>query len=176
MQLNDSMLGEFLIDAGLVSRRQLAALEESHSSVPLARALIDGGVLGEDEVRRAEAHALGIPFVALTKHDINEHALVMLPEPLCRAHNLVAYKVGDGLEVALLDVADLEALEPLRDYLPKQIYPRLTTRASVRAALLHYQKLLKERFGERLLRETNPHKQLEVLLRHAAHHGVLTAS
>lgn len=169
MHLTDSVLRDFLIDAGLVSRRQLDEIAPHHSGKPLGRALVDSGTLGEDEVRRAVAHALGIPFVILERGDIDEAALTLLPEPLCRAHRMVAYRSGEALEVALLDLSDLEALDPLRGQLPKKIVPRLTTRESVRRGLLRYQQLLKERFGERLLRERNPHKQLEVLLRHAAH-------
>jgi len=124
--------------------------------------------LGDDERRHALAHDLGVPFVTLERDDISIDALQMLPEPLCRAHNLVAYKEsGDKLEVALLDLADLAALEPLRAQLGKRVVPRLTSRESLRRALLLYQKTLKEKYGNKLLRETNPHKALETLLQHA---------
>jgi len=123
---------------------------------------------GDDEARHALAHELGVPFVTLERDDISTDALQLLPEPLCRAHNLVAYKEsGDTLEVALLDLAGLEALEPLRAQLRKKIVPRLTTRDSLRRALVLYQKILKEKYGEKLLRESNPRKALETLLRHA---------
>ena len=167
MDFSDSVLKDFLIDAGLVSRRQLEALPGDKS---LSRALIDGGVLSEDEVRRAAAHALGVPFVVLEEDDISTDALSLLPEPLCRAHHLAAYRTqGDKLEVAALDLKDLEALEPLYHTLPFKIAPRLTTRDSLRKALLSYQRHLKERFGERLRAEKNPHRLLEALLRHALH-------
>ncbi len=124
--------------------------------------------LSDDEGRHALAHDLGVPFVSLEREDISLDALQQLPEPLCRAHNLVAYKEsGDTLEVALLDLADLDALEPLRAQLGKKIVPRLTTRDSLRRALLLYQKILKETYGEKLHKETHPHKTLETLLRHA---------
>jgi type IV pilus assembly protein PilB len=124
--------------------------------------------LSDDESRHALAHDLGVLFVSLEREDISPEALQQLPEPLCRVHNLVAYKEsGDKLEVALLDLADLDALEPLRAQLGKKIAPRLTTRDSLRRALLLYQKILKEKYGEKLHKETNPHKTLETLLRHA---------
>ncbi len=167
MDLSDSVLRDFLVDAGLVSRRQIEALPEDKS---LSRALIDGGVLSEDEVRRAAAHALGVPFVVLTEDDISTDALSLLPEPLCRAHHVAAYRTqGDKLEVAVLDLKDLEALDPLRGALPYKIAPRLTTRDSLRKALLSYQRHLKERFGERLRAEKDPRRLLEALLRHALH-------
>ena len=124
--------------------------------------------MSDDESRHALAHDLGVPFVTLEREDISTEALQKLPEPLCRAHNLVAYKESaDKLEVALLDLKDLEALEPLRGQLRKKIILRLTTRDSLRRALLLYQKTLKEKFGDRLQRENNPHKLLDALLRHA---------
>lgn len=125
-------------------------------------------LLSDDEHRHALAYELGVPFVTLQRDDISVEALQLLPEPLCRAHNLVAYNTtGDKLEVALLDLADLEQLEPLRAQLGKKIAPRLTTRESLRRALLLYQKTLKEKFGALLQQSINPHKALEALLRHA---------
>ncbi|MEK7109555.1 MAG: ATPase, T2SS/T4P/T4SS family, partial [Patescibacteria group bacterium] len=124
--------------------------------------------LSDDGRRHALAHDLGVPFVTLERGDISVEALQLLPEPLCRAHNLVAYKEsGDTLEVALLDLKDLEALEPLRSQLHKKLVPRLTTRDSLRRALVLYQKTLKEKFGGLLQQTSNPHKLLEALLRHA---------
>lgn len=168
MHIQDSILKDFLIDSGVLSRGQIEAASERAEGKPLTRALIDGGVLSEDEVRRAAAHALGIPFVVLEKHDISPEALMLLPEPLCRAHNLAAYASdGQKIEVALLDIADLDALEPLKASLNLKIVPRLTTRESLRKALLLYQKTLKDSFGEKLLQENDPHRALQALLRHA---------
>lgn len=170
MHLTDSVLRDFLIDTGLLSRGQVDDVVRQAQDKPLSRALIDGGILSEDEVRRAAAHALGVPFVILGAGDIDDAALEALPEPLCRAHNLAAYRAqGDVLEVALLNIEDLEALEPLYQQLRHRVVPRLTTRDSLRRALVRYQKLLKERFGDKVLREQHPHRLLEVLLRHAAH-------
>ncbi len=125
-------------------------------------------LLSEDERRHALAHELGVPFVTLERDDISVEALQMLPEPLCRAHQLVAYKTeGDTLEVALLNLQDLGVLEPLRQQLRKRVVPRLTTADSLRRALLLYQKTLKEKYGAVLTQSSNPRTMLETLLRHA---------
>lgn len=120
-------------------------------------------LLGEDEVRRAAAYTFGVPFVVLERSDINLDAMLLIPEPLSRTRNAVAYARGEdgSVEVALLDLADLEALEFLK---PLKIKPRLTTRASMKQALLHYQKHLKEKF-ETMLK--NGAQTVEGLLRHA---------
>jgi len=122
----------------------------------------------DDERRHALAHEQGVPFVTLETDDISPRALELLPEPLCRAHSLAAYAVHhDSIEVALLDLGDLSALEPLRARLGKKILPRLATRESVRRALLLYQKILKQTLGDRLMSEKDPSLVLSLLLEHA---------
>ena len=70
MRVEEGQLKEFLLDAGLVSRSQLDATLKNANGKPLSHALIEGGVLSEEEVRRASAHALGIPYVVLLPEDI----------------------------------------------------------------------------------------------------------
>ncbi len=150
MQGNDHVLGQFLIDAGLLTRSQLSDL--SQSTAPLSRTLVDLGIMGEDEVRRATAHALGVPFVVIDPYDIDIAALTLIPEPLSRSRNLVAFRdAGGTMSVALLDLADLEALEPLLasgHFGSRRVVAHLTTRDTVMRALHKYQIHLKEKFGE----------------------------
>lgn len=121
----------------------------------------------DDERRRAEAHSLGIPFVTLTREDISIDALVLIPEPLSRARNIVAYRTHNGtLEVALLDMSDLEAVDFLR--VQHRITPRLTDRSSIKHALVVYQKHLKEKFAGMLKQGK---EAADSLLRHALHSG-----
>lgn len=115
-------------------------------------ALVAAGVLSEDQARRAAAHALGVPFVALDHDTLSLDALVLIPEPVARSRGAVAYRAGDGaVEVALLDLDVLPAL----DFLSRthKVLPRLTTQDSITFALRRYQKHLKETLGERLSRE-----------------------
>lgn len=122
---------------------------------------------GEDEKRHALAHDLGVPFVTFDRHDIEPDAVVVIPEPLCRAHNMLAFRTKDGaVEVALLDLEALEVLQPLRAHLPK-LLPRLTTEASIKGGLVRYQQLLKEKFEPLLSQVKHPVHLLRGLLSHA---------
>ena len=123
--------------------------------------------MGDDERRHALAHELGLPFVQLDRDTISLDALVLVPEPLAREHNIVAYKLADGsLQVALLDVADLGELEFLRSRY--RLLPRLTSRESMTRGLLHYQRHLRDTYGEALEHTESPNL-LDSLLRHALH-------
>ena len=107
-------------------------------------------VESEDERRRKEAQRLGIPFVVLERDDLSLETLVRIPEPFARTHQVIAYAAGpDYLEVALLSMEDLAAVEALFEAhpAPLKIKPRLTSRESIKRALLVYQKYLKEKFA-----------------------------
>lgn len=156
MYADETLLSEFLLDSGLVTRSQLAGVRvrAEESGLPLSRILIDAGMLSEDEVRRVMAKGLGIPFVALTPASVALDALAIIPEPFSRAHNAVGMRLqGTVLEVALLDLATLEELDALPAIATYTVIPRLTDRASMMGMLLQYQKHLKTNFGERLARE-----------------------
>ena len=157
------MLGDFLVDRGLLSRRSIDDTLGQAEGKPLYEALQGLGLIDEDELRRAAAHAMGVLFVEIPRHEIEPGALFLIPEPLARAHNLMAYRLGErGLEVALLDLADLQALEPL--HLSHKVLPRLTSRKSLTHGLIYYQKLLKEKFAAIL---GHGGDAVEALLHHA---------
>lgn len=160
------MFGQFLVDAGLLTRSQLGDL--SHSEAPLSKTLIDLGIMGEDEVRRAQAHALGVPFVVVEPHDIAIESLILIPEPVSRSRGIVAFAADGGqVSVLLLDLADIEALRALEaegHFGGRRVVPHLTTRETIKRALLKYQKHLKEKFGELL---SDGRHVAEALISHA---------
>ena len=53
----------------------------------------------DDERRHAKAHELGVPFVTFDRHEVDLDALLHIPEPLARAHNMLAYRAHDGAVV-----------------------------------------------------------------------------
>lgn len=151
MRVPDAQLKTFIIDSGLVSRKdfELAEKTATEKGQPLSDALVSGGVLSEDDLRRMQAHILGIPFISLAGMKIDFAVLSLIPEPIARKHNVIAYKrSGDTLEVAMLYTSDLEPLNFIKKKIGVKILPRLTDGASLKAALLQYQKSLKEEFGD----------------------------
>lgn len=128
----------------------------------LSDALLAGGYLSEDDLRRVEAYILGIPFVSLEETKIPFEILTLIPEPVARNHNIIAYeKHEDALEVAMLDTADLPAIDFIKKKVGLKILPRLTDTASMRAALRQYQKDLKNEFGDIIKKETSALKVVD---------------
>ncbi|MCW9054514.1 MAG: GspE/PulE family protein [Candidatus Pacebacteria bacterium] len=157
MYINESKLKEFFLDAGIVSKSgfESAEKEAEKKDVRVGDILVSNGDVTEDDLRRAQAHILGIPFVNLQNTRVNFDVLSLIPEPIARNHNIIAYKKGDdSLEVAMLNTDDLTAIDFVKKKVRLKILPRLTDTASIKAALKQYQKSLKEEFGEIIKRET----------------------
>src|SRR3989344_2980904 len=114
MYISDTHLKSFLADAGLVSQKDFdkAEIEAKDSGKPIGDVLIAHNMVGQDELRRTYAYILGIPFVALTDTVIKYETLSLIPEPVARRNNIIAYNhKGDELEVAMLNTDDLAAID-----------------------------------------------------------------
>lgn len=151
MRVTDTQLKTFILDSGLVSRKDIEAAEKTaqERGQPLGETLVSLGTIAEDDLRRIHAHILGIPFISLSNSKIDFSVLSLIPEPVARKHNVVAYKKNqDSLEVAMLDTNDLAAIDFIKKRVGLKILPRLTDTNSLKSALIHYQKSLKEEFGD----------------------------
>ncbi|HEU0080550.1 MAG TPA: GspE/PulE family protein [Candidatus Paceibacterota bacterium] len=163
MYIEEEQLAAFISDSGLVSRKDLdVAREEARAkSSDLGDMLVSQGKMSEDDLRKMQAYLLGIPFVDLKGQKIDFDVLSLVPEPIARNHNIVAFKkTADSLEVAMLDTDDLNAIDFVKKKVGLRILPRLTDADSIKSALLQYQKSLKAEFGDLIKQETSSLKAL----------------
>ncbi|MDO8728809.1 MAG: GspE/PulE family protein [bacterium] len=147
-----------MIDSGLVSKSEieLANKEAQGKHISIGEALVNKGALTEDDLRKMQAYILGIPFVSLKDQKLDFSVLSLIPEPIARNHNIVAFrKINDSLEVAMLDTEDLTAIDFVKKKVGLKILPRLTDGESMKWALLSYQKTLKAEFGDIIQKEAN---------------------
>ena len=158
VRIQDSQLERFVTDAGLVPRKDLDAAKKDakKQDMPLSEALVSGGYVTEDDLRRIESYVLGVPFISLKDKKIDFEILSLIPEPIARNHNIIAYrKDGAALEVAMLDTADLPAIDFVKKKVGLKILPRLTDTESMKEALRQYQKTLKAEFGDIIMKESS---------------------
>lgn len=163
MFIEDSQLNKFIIDSNLVSKADLdvAQKEADKRGVRIGEILVSNGKITEDNLRRMEAYVLGIPFVDLKTKKIPFEILSLIPEPVARTHNIVAFKKeGDTLEVAMLDVDDLSAIDFIKKKVSLKILPRLTDVDSIKSVIIQYQKSLKAEFGDIIQKESSTLKTI----------------
>lgn len=157
MYIDEEKLKEFMLDSGIVSREELdqATKNKKDKNQNVGDFLVSEGIVSEDELKRVQAYILGIPFISVGDDKISFEVLSIIPEPVARKNNIIAYKKNDNsLEVAMLDTDDLSAIDFVKKKTGLKILPRLTSTDSLKKALIQYQKSLKEDFGEIIKNES----------------------
>jgi len=156
MRVESGQLKAFLLDAGLVTEDQFEkALKKAEvTKQKVGDVLVSDGLITQEELIKLEAYILGIPFVNLEEEKISSEVLKIIPEPIARSHNIVAFrKKANNLEVAMLDPEDLRTIEFIKKTSNLKILPRLTTSGSIKNVLSQYQKTLEAEFGEIIKKE-----------------------
>ncbi len=163
MHVEDSQIKDFIVDAGLISKTEVEEVEREAKTKkkPLSDVLVQRGKFSDDDLRRIQAYILGIPFINLKGQTLDREILNLIPEPIARKHNIIAFaKKDDSLEVAMLDTDDLQALNSIKKKVGLKILSRLTDSESMRSALIQYQKNLKDDFGDLIKSEADQIKTI----------------
>jgi len=171
MRIDPLQFKAFLLDSGLVNKKKLESAEKeaTEKGEKLEDVLVKSGEIKEEEVTKLKAYILGIPFVNLEEEKIPPEILHIIPEPIARKQNIVAFrKSGRGLEVAMLDPDDLQTVEFIKKKSNLKILPRLTSAESIKNVIRQYQKSLQAEFGEMITTQEAPSLTSSVTQAHAA--------
>ena len=156
MQIDEEKLKKYILESALISKSDLSVLEKEakEKKQKLSNVLLSSGKITEADLRKTEAYVLGIPYVNLEKEKIDFTVLSLIPEPIARNYNIIAYKKNEEvLEVAMLDVEDMPVIDFIKKRSGFKILPRLTDAASIRSALVQYRKSLQVEFGNIIQKE-----------------------
>jgi len=165
MKVENQQLKAFILDAELATNKQIEEAEKKaeKGKKKLGDVLIAEGIISDEQLAKLEAYILGIPYVSLEKETINPEVLRVIPEPIARKHNIIAYKKdGKKLEVAMLDPEDLQTIEFIKKKANLKILPRLTNKEGIKNALRQYQESLKTEFKELIGKEAGEVKVIKV--------------
>jgi len=163
MRVESQQLEAFLLDAGLVNETQFkeASKKAEKTHQKIGDILVSQNLISQEKLIRLEAYILGIPFVDLEKEKISPEVLRIIPEPIARSHNIIAFrKKGRNLEVAMLDPEDLKTIEFIKKKANLKILARLTSPKSIKNVLSQYQESLEAEFGEIIKKEAGDIKKV----------------
>jgi type IV pilus assembly protein PilB len=164
MRIEPQQLKAFLLDAGLVTADQFneAQKEAKKNEKRVGDILVSKGLITQEELIKLEAYILGIPFVNLEKENIPPKILKIIPEPIARSNNIVAFRKSKSeLEVAMLDPEDLKTIGFIKKTTNLRILPRLTSPDSIKNVLRQYQKTLEAEFGDIIKKEAGEIKSIK---------------
>ncbi len=157
MHLDEKTIVDLLNKSGLVNKTDIAmALKKAkEKNQSIGQILLSDGKLNEKDWNSLQAVSLGIPFISLKGEHIDPSVLSLIPEPIARNNNIIAYKkTNQGLEVAMLDVDNLSVIDFIKKKVGIKILPRLTSSDSIKEALTQYKKSLEADFEDIIKKES----------------------
>jgi len=147
----DKKLKENLLNENLIPKEKLELAEKRAKKLnrKLEDVLIGDNLISEENLVKIKAKIFNIPFVNLEKEIIPTQLLQLIPEPLARRYNVVAFKqIGKDLLVAMLDPGDLQTVEFIQKKTDFKVLPYFTTTGSLKSAFKQYAKTLMAEFEE----------------------------
>jgi type IV pilus assembly protein PilB len=157
------MLGELLVDAGVITKEQLqiALEEQGRRNEKLGKVLVDLGFVSEDIVVSYLSKLLGIPCVNLDKLEVPQEVINMVPEFMVHKYLIFPIAKKDNvLTIAMADPLNLTAIGDVRILTGCEIQTVIARESEIREAIVsHYREtLVKKDFGSEA--ET---KQVEIV-------------
>src|ERR1044071_9575859 len=110
-------LGDILLREGLLSREKLvqALAEHRSTGMPLGYILAKQGLVPEVEVTRVVARQLRVPAVDLSRFEVDQKLIRLIPADIAKRHIMLALKrEGCTLTVAMANPTDQVLLQELR--------------------------------------------------------------
>jgi type IV pilus assembly protein PilB len=139
------LLGEILLDEGLISEEQLkAGLEKQkrEKGLKIGEALVALGAVNEEDVAKAVWQQRKIPYVDLDSYVLDPNVIELVPEKVARAYTaLPLFKIGNALTVAMADPLNLIAVDDLRSKTGCEIEPVISTEGKITRCLDHYYRM-----------------------------------
>ncbi|WP_375400993.1 GspE/PulE family protein [uncultured Amnibacterium sp.] len=103
------------------------------------RALLDRGVVSAAQVASARAAQAELPFVELPEYPVDRNAVALVPGAICRRHEVLPIGFKDGrLLLAMVNLADVFALDDVRTVSGRDAMPVMAERSDLLAAIDRY--------------------------------------
>ena len=129
----DGFLRE-LLQAGTISKEQVldAQGQAKQTGKSVAQTIVQLGYATDEEVMMALAKSHRMEYVDLTKVDIPEMVVELMPEAVARENNVIPLAETDrGLKVLMSDPGDVDTVEKLRFILNRDVTVALATRSAI---------------------------------------------
>jgi type IV pilus assembly protein PilB len=133
----ESRLGNILVKRGLLTEAQLAIAVSSHDETGhlLGEALTELGFVSQEDIARAVAEQLGLPFFELSDDfKMTKEEVKLVPESVARRYCIIPVKKEAGFSVTLVmkDPLDVEAIDTVRSLTRLEIHKAISAEARIR--------------------------------------------
>ncbi|MBC8019282.1 MAG: pilus assembly protein PilB [Verrucomicrobia bacterium] len=112
-------LGEILLASQIISGDDIVAAldEQKRSGVRFGEALVNLGIVTQEDIDWALSNQLDIPYIRLKQDMIDPEAIALLPAAMARTYNCIPLiRAGGELNVALADPLNRPAIEAVEHH------------------------------------------------------------
>jgi len=116
MTIQKKRLGDILIDCDLITAEQLqqALSYQREKNLKLGAALIDQGLVTEDDIIWALGKQLNISFIHLNANIVEPAVVKLIPAEYAKEYRMIPlYQSGNQLSICMVDPLESEAIENL---------------------------------------------------------------
>jgi general secretion pathway protein E len=102
----------------------------------LGEILIEQGIISRDDLAAILSRQLGVPLVSLSNYEIQPEAVQLVPEAVARKYKVIPLTLNaNSLDVAMVDTNDVLALEALSATTQKRIQPVIASGEDIDKAI-----------------------------------------
>lgn len=140
--LERKLIGEILIERGFITRAHLeAALECQRRSSDgfVGEILVRQGVLTEIDIVTALVIQCNLPYIAISRHQVDEAVVRMIPAEMARSHLLIPLdRIGNILSVVMVSPINEVLRAKVEGLTGCKVALFISSRSEVEAALVRY--------------------------------------
>src|SRR5579883_3304337 len=135
---HDRTFSEILVEEGLIDARELSRIlgEREDTTEPIGDLLVRKQILTEKDKARCIGKQIGVPFVDLTRIEIDPAVARLIPHGLALRLRAVPVERSDvAISVAMASPLDITAIDELRAHTGLEIDPAIATDEEIREAI-----------------------------------------
>ncbi len=126
--MDRSQLNSALRQKKILTETKLNALDQeksqSKSILSWEDFLVEKKAVKEDQLLKVKSDMLGVPVVDLTKEQISQDVLNLVPEPIAHRHQVISFsKTKEDLSLAMVDPEDIQT----KDFIQKKTGLKIKT-------------------------------------------------
>ena len=151
MILSNEQLKALVSQSGLADPSRLKeAIEFTQgANVPLSAALVEKGVLTDEQIGTLVAASFKVPFVVLSKISIPEQVFHIVPEKVAQKQSAIAFaRDTAGIKIAMSDPTNLSIVEMVAKKTGQQVIIHYATERDIENTLQVYKKVLQKTIDE----------------------------
>ncbi|MCY6484579.1 GspE/PulE family protein [Clostridium aestuarii] len=140
-RLNKKRLGDLLVQAGKITKKQLQVeLEKQREKgIKLGELLIKDKILSEEDIIDALKVQLDLERVHLDMINVDRETVKAIPESLAKKYLLIGFSFeGNKIKVAMSDPLNLFAVDDVHIATGKEVIPVIDTKGNIENAIDRY--------------------------------------